>query len=110
MAASVLRQRHDKHTSDRNRKKKTILTDDQNHRNDITNGQRVSRYSSRPDVFFHRTFFKTITDPHFNHIAKSPQANATTKALPKSATLPTRTELLDNYILFFEINLYFSGK
>lgn len=33
-----------------------------------------------------------------------------TKALPKSANLPARTELLDNYILFFEINLYFSGK
>jgi len=28
--------------------------------------------------------------------------------LPKSAILPTHTEQLDNYILFFEINLYFS--
>jgi hypothetical protein len=28
--------------------------------------------------------------------------------LPKSAILPAHTELLDNYILFFELNLYFS--
>jgi DNA-binding Xre family transcriptional regulator len=28
--------------------------------------------------------------------------------LPKSAILPTHTEQLDNYILFSEINLYFS--
>jgi DNA-binding Xre family transcriptional regulator len=28
--------------------------------------------------------------------------------LPKSAILPAHTELLDNYILFFEINLYFN--
>jgi hypothetical protein len=46
-----------------------------------------SRHSSRPNVFFifaHRTFFKTIAD-HIAHIAKAPQANASTKALSKSA-------------------------
>jgi hypothetical protein len=47
---------------------------------------------------------------HIAHIGKAPRANAPTQALPKSAILPTHTEQLDNYILFFEINLYFSGK
>jgi DNA-binding Xre family transcriptional regulator len=52
---------------------------------------------------------------HIAHIGKAPQlvpiyreANAETKALPKSAILPVHTKLLDNYILYFEINLYFS--
>jgi hypothetical protein len=42
------------------------------------------------------------------HIAKAPRANAQTKALSKSAILPTHTEQLDNFILIFEINMYFS--
>jgi len=45
---------------------------------------------------------------HIAHIAKATQANATTKALPKSAILPTLTVQFDNFILFYEINLYFS--
>ncbi len=39
-----------------------------------------------------RTFFKTIAD-HIGHIAKAPQGNAETKALSKSAILPTHQEL-----------------
>jgi hypothetical protein len=39
------------------------LTGDQKHTDHILTGQRVSRHSSRPDVFYffpHRTFLKTI--------------------------------------------------
>jgi hypothetical protein len=45
---------------------------------------------------------------HIAHIGKAAQANAPTKALPKSAILPTLTVQLDKFILFFEINMYFS--
>ena len=39
------------------------MTGDQKHTDHIATGQRVSRHSSRPEVFyffFHRTFLKTI--------------------------------------------------
>jgi hypothetical protein len=42
---------------------------------------------------------------HIAHIGKAPQANSTTKALPKSAIFPTHSQQLDNFILFYEINL-----
>ena len=58
--------------------------------------------------FFFPQQKKERNPSHIAHIAKAPRANANTKALPKSAILPAHTELLDNYILFFEINLYFS--
>jgi hypothetical protein len=50
-----------------------------------------SRHSSRPDVFY---FFATAHflkqwPTHIAHIAKAPRANAKTKALSKSAILPT---------------------
>ena len=50
-----------------------------------------SRHSSRPDVFY---FFATAhflkqLPTHIAHIAKATQANAETKALSKSAILPT---------------------
>jgi len=57
-----------------------------------------SRHSSRPVVFYFfptAHFFKQLPT-HIAHIAKAPQANATTKALSKSAILPThqkRTQL-----------------
>jgi len=38
----------------------------------------------------HKNF--EILPTHIAHIAKAPQANAKTKALPKSAILPTRNE------------------
>ena len=49
-----------------------------------------SRHSSRPDVFY---FFATAhflkqLPHHIAHIAKTPRANAETKALSKSAILP----------------------
>jgi len=60
-------------------------------------------------VFFFPPQKNTERNPtHIAHIAKAPQANAETKALSKSAILPTLTVQLDNFILFFEINLYFS--
>jgi hypothetical protein len=50
-----------------------------------------SRHSSRPNVFY---FFATAhflkqLPTHIAHIAKAPQANAETKALSKSAILPS---------------------
>jgi hypothetical protein len=42
------------------------------------------------------------------HFGKTARANLRTKALPKSEILPTHAEQLDNYMLFFEKNLYFS--
>jgi hypothetical protein len=49
-----------------------------------------SRHSSRPVVFYflpNAHFLKQLPT-HIAHIAKAPQANATTKALSKSAILP----------------------
>ncbi len=63
----------------------TILIADQKHNDHIVTGQRVSRHSSRPDVFyffFHRTFFKTIlasrTSGTFG-FAPTHEANASAK-------------------------------
>jgi len=50
-----------------------------------------SRHSSRPNVFYFFAtahFLKQLLT-HIAHIAKAPQANAETKALSKSAILPT---------------------
>jgi hypothetical protein len=50
-----------------------------------------SRHASRPDVFYFLPiahFLKQLPT-HIAHIAKAPQANAATKALSKSAILPT---------------------
>jgi hypothetical protein len=60
-----------------------------------------SRHSSRPNVFY---FFATAhflkqLPTHIAHIAKAPQANATTKALPKSAILPTHKKKLSLLII-----------
>jgi len=53
-----------------------------------------SRHSSRPDVFYFlpTAHFLKQLPTHIAHIAKAPRANATTKALSKSAILPTHTE------------------
>jgi hypothetical protein len=59
-------------------------------------------------VFFSPPQKKKGKPTHIAHIGKAPRANTQTKALPKSAILPTLTVQLDNYILFYEINLYFS--
>jgi len=61
-------------------------------------------------VFFFPPQKKEGNPTHIAHIGNAPRANAKTKALPTSEILPTHTEQLDNYILFSEINLYFSEK
>ena len=50
-----------------------------------------SRHSSRPDVFYFlpTAHFLKQLPTHIAHIAKAPQATATTKALSKSAILRT---------------------
>jgi len=50
-----------------------------------------SRHSSRPDVFYFlpTAHFLKQLPTHIAHIAKAAQANADTKALSKSAILPT---------------------
>jgi len=53
--------------------------------------RKESRHTSRPDVFY---FFATAhflkqLPTHIAHIAKATQAKAETKALSKSAILPT---------------------
>jgi hypothetical protein len=66
-----------------------------------------SRHSSRPDVFY---FFATAhflkqLPTHIAHIAKAPRANATTKALSKSAILPThKHRVLTNKNINYGIN------
>jgi hypothetical protein len=49
-----------------------------------------SRHSSRPNVFYFlpTAHFLKQLPTHIAHIAKAAQANAATKALPKSAILP----------------------
>jgi hypothetical protein len=60
-----------------------------------------SRHSSRPNVFY---FFATAhflkqLSTHIAHIAKAPRANATTKALSKSAIFPNHNKVLVlNYV------------
>jgi hypothetical protein len=44
-------------------------------------------------VFFSHPQKDKETPTHIAHIAKAPQANAATEALPKSAILPTYTVL-----------------
>jgi len=50
-----------------------------------------SRHSSRPDVFYFlpTAHFLKQLPTHIAHIAKATQANAETKALSKSAILPS---------------------
>jgi hypothetical protein len=49
----------------------------------------------------HKNF--EILPTHIAHIAKAPRANATTKALPKSAILPTHTETTTRFIVTFRL-------
>jgi hypothetical protein len=51
--------------------------------------KQVSRNSSRPDAILPTTHSLKQFPTRIAHIAKTPQANDTTKALPKSAILPT---------------------
>jgi hypothetical protein len=60
-----------------------------------------SRHSSRPDVFYFlpTAHFLKQLPTHIAHIAKAPQANAETKALSKSAILPTHKKKLPLLII-----------
>ncbi len=63
-----------------------------------------SRHSSRPNVFY---FFATAhflkqLSTHIAHIAKAPRANAETKALSKSAILPTHNTKFVNQLALNE--------
>jgi len=67
------------------------LTGDQRHTDHISTGQRVSRHSSRPNVFYffsHRTFLKTILASRTNGtFAFAPTAQATPSAKAKEPFL-----------------------
>lgn len=58
--------------------------------NEISTRQE-SRHLSRPDVFYFlpTAHFLKQLPTHIAHIAKAPEANSETKALSKSAILPT---------------------
>ena len=74
------------------------MTGDQIHKDHITTGQRVSRHSCRPDVFyffFHRTFLKTILASRTNGtFGFAPTAQADTQAKPKEPFFSQRTDLI----------------
>ena len=74
----------------------TILTGDQRNRNDITNGQQVSRHSL-PTLcflfFFHRTFLKTILASRTSGtFGFAPTRNASPSAKPKEPLFSQHTE------------------
>jgi len=74
------------------------LTSDQQHRNDITIGQRVSRHSLTTLCFLffsHRTFLKTIFASRTNGtFGFAPTAQADTQAKPKEPFFSQRTDLI----------------
>ncbi|MFA5433957.1 MAG: hypothetical protein WC319_14025, partial [Candidatus Paceibacterota bacterium] len=58
-------------------------------------------------VFFFPPRKKRRNPTHIAHIAKAPQANAATKALPKSAILPTHhnSKLRIKQLLLFDFQI-----
>jgi len=60
-----------------------------------------SQHSNRPDIFYFLpiAYFLKQLPTHIAHIAKAPQANAETKALPKSAIFPLLILILSGNIL-----------
>jgi hypothetical protein len=82
------------------------LTGDQRHRNEITNGQRVSRHSLPTLCFLffsHRTFFKNnFSQPASGTFGFAPTHKADPSQSQKShlfAYAPTEIRILVNYIL-----------
>ena len=76
-------------------------TGDQRHTDHIATGQRISRHSSRPEVFYffcHRTFLKTILASRTNGtfaFAPTHKANPSAKAKePFFATAPFNIRIL----------------
>jgi hypothetical protein len=72
------------------------LTGDQKHTDHIATGQRVSRHSSRPDVFYffsHRTFLKTILASRTSGtFGFAPTHKANPSAKPKEPIFSQRTD------------------
>jgi hypothetical protein len=70
------------------------LTGDQKHTADIATGQRVSRHSSQPNVFYffpHRTFLKTILASRTSGtFGFAPTAQAYPSAKPKEPLFSKR--------------------
>jgi len=77
------------------------LTSDQIHTDHIATGQRVSRHSCRPNVFYffcHRTFLKTILASRTNGtFGFAPTAQADTQAKPKEPFFSQRTNKNGNF-------------
>ena len=73
------------------------MTGDQ-HTDHILNGQRVSRHSSRPDVFYffpHRTFLKTILASRTSGtFGFAPTHKADPSAKPKEPLFSQRTKTI----------------
>jgi len=70
------------------------LTGDQ-HTDHILTGQRVSRHSTRPDVFYffsHRTFFKTILDSRTSGTFGFARHTSQRFAKPKEPLFSQRTK------------------
>ena len=72
------------------------MTGDQKHTDHIATGQRVSRHSSRPDVFYffsHRTFLKTILASRTSGtFGFAPTHKANPSAKPKEPIFSQRTD------------------
>ena len=72
------------------------MTGDQKHTDHIATGQRVSRHSSRPDVFYffaHRTFLKTILASRTSGtFGFAPTHKANPSAKPKEPLFSQRTK------------------
>jgi len=78
------------------------LTGDQRHTDHIAKGQRVSRHSCRPDVFYffpHRTFLKTILAHRTNGtFGFATDTQTDTQAKPKE---PFFSQRFINFIAFY---------
>jgi len=60
---------------------------------------RQCKFDGNLFCFFLPPAKKERNPTHIAHIAKAPQANAQTKALPKSAILPSHTETVQLQII-----------
>lgn len=78
------------------------MTSDQRQRNDITNGQQLTRHADRPEVFYFFAtahFLKTILASRtVKHIWFFPTLNPTLKN-QKSLPFPTHDNIVDFYTI-----------
>jgi hypothetical protein len=81
------------------------LTGDQRHRNDITNGQQLTRHADRPYVFYFfptAHFLKTILASRTNGTFGFTRHKSRPFAKPKEpffANAPTKNRILTNYFM-----------